>query len=121
MSRPPAPPTSAVAGRCRRPRRRLGGGTARRSLVAVAGGEGLRRGGSEAVSGGVDSGRLASGGPAVCRLRGFGSTRFSERGTFAGSPTGNLQDGRGLRHPAGTTVRDRVDGSGQVAVQRRPT
>ena len=61
---------------------------------------GLRRGGPEVVSGGVESGGLALGGPAVCRLRGFGSAGFSERCTFAGSPTGNLRSG-GAYGPAG--------------------
>ena len=59
-------------------------------------------GASAGASGGVDATRLAVAGPAVCRLRGIGSARFSERGTLAGCPAGNLRRGRRPRrgdHP----------------------
>lgn len=43
--------------------------------------------------GGVVAGRLVVAWRAICRVWGFGSARFTDRGTFAGSPTGNLRLG----------------------------
>ncbi|WP_116996721.1 hypothetical protein [Desertimonas flava] len=90
--------TAAVAcGRPVRPSRCSWPARSRRAAVAT--GERLLRAGSEAVSGGVDSARLALAWPAMFRVRGFGSARFSERGTFAGSPPGNLRSDASAADP----------------------
>jgi hypothetical protein len=73
---------------------------AKLSAEVPAGGRG--GGASAAGFGGVDTTRLAVAGPAVCRLRAIVSARFSEQGTLAGCPAGNLQRGRRPRrgdHP----------------------
>lgn len=62
----------------------------RPELAARWGGAGA----SAAGSGGVNTTRLAGALTPVCRLRGIVSARFSERGTPAGCPAGNLQRAR---------------------------